>query len=139
MADHRAEHRAQRCDHAAFECVVVADDLTPEILRGLSGDILVVSRRARSGRGCCLRPDARTSTARTTAIRSSAGTSPTRWPMWCPPLLKDWTAMIAACTTLDQTVNQIRLRLASGFRAALSRKTPSVAYTPTIIMNKWVW
>jgi hypothetical protein len=29
--------------------------------------------------------------------------------------------VIAACTTLDHTVNQIRLRLACGFRAALSR------------------
>jgi hypothetical protein len=40
--------------------------------------------------------------------------------------LKDCTAMIAECTTLD-TVNQIRLRLAAAFRATLSRKTPSVA------------
>ena len=30
--------------------------------------------------------------------------------------------MIAAWTTLDTTVNQIRLRLASGFRAAFSTK-----------------
>ena len=43
--------------------------------------------------------------------------------------------MIAACTTLDHTANQIRLRLARGFRAALIRKTPSVAYKPTIIMK----
>jgi len=43
--------------------------------------------------------------------------------------------MIAACTTLDHTVNQIRLRLACGFRAALSRKMPSVAYKPAIIMK----
>ncbi|SRX94788.1 hypothetical protein MSP7336_03049 [Mycobacterium shimoidei] len=41
--------------------------------------------------------------------------------------------MIAACTALDHTANQIKLRLAAGFRAALIKKTPSVAYTPTII------
>jgi hypothetical protein len=35
--------------------------------------------------------------------------------------------MITACTTLDQTVNQIRLRWASGFRDAMIRNTPSVA------------
>ena len=35
--------------------------------------------------------------------------------------------MIAAWTTLDHTVNQIRLRLAAGSRAALIKKTPSVA------------
>ena len=45
--------------------------------------------------------------------------------MWSS--LKDCTAMIAEWTTLEATVNQIRLRLAAGFRAALSRKTPSVA------------
>jgi len=49
VADHRAERRAQRRDHAAFECVVVADDPTPEILSGLSGDILV-RKQARSVR-----------------------------------------------------------------------------------------
>jgi hypothetical protein len=85
-----------------------------------------------------LRPDDSTSTDRMAATNSSAGTSPNRCPIWCPPP-KDCTAMIAACTTLDHTVNQIRLRLACGFRAALSRKTPSVAYKPTIIMKYWDW
>jgi hypothetical protein len=32
------EFLSSSCDHAAFECVVVADDLTPEILSGLGGD-----------------------------------------------------------------------------------------------------
>jgi hypothetical protein len=45
------------------------------------------------------------------------------------------TAMIAAWTTLEHTVNQIRLILVSGRRAAFQRKRPSVAYTPTIIMK----
>ena len=43
--------------------------------------------------------------------------------------------MITACTTLDTTVNQIRLRLASGSRVASSRKTPRVAYKPMIIVK----
>ena len=43
--------------------------------------------------------------------------------------------MMAACTTLDHTANQIRLRCACGFRAASNKKTPSVAYRPTIIMK----
>jgi hypothetical protein len=47
--------------------------------------------------------------------------------------------MIAECTRLEITVNQIRLRLACGFRAPFNRKIPSVAYTPTIIMYKWDW
>ena len=34
--------------------------------------------------------------------------------------------MIAEWTTLETTVNQIRLRLAAGFRAALSTKTPGL-------------
>lgn len=34
--------------------------------------------------------------------------------------------MIAEWTTLEATVNQIRLRLAAGFRAALSTKTPGL-------------
>ena len=38
-----------------------------------------------------------------------------------------WTAMIPPWTTLDHTVNQIRLRWASGSREAQSRNTPSVA------------
>jgi hypothetical protein len=54
--------------------------------------------------------------------------------MWWP-LPKDCTAIIAAWTTLEHTVNQIRLTLASGRRAAFHRKTPSVAYRPTIIMK----
>jgi hypothetical protein len=45
--------------------------------------------------------------------------------------------MTPPCTTLDHTVNQIRLRWARGFLAAFSRKAPSVAYTPTIIMKYW--
>ena len=35
--------------------------------------------------------------------------------------------MIAACTTLDQMVKEIRLRFAAGFRAAAIRKMPSTA------------
>ena len=35
--------------------------------------------------------------------------------------------VIAACTTLDTMVNQVRLRLAPGLRAAMIRNTPSVA------------
>jgi uncharacterized membrane protein YfcA len=103
----------------------------------LSGSQADDPRAHRAGLGAeadCLRPDDSTSTDRTTATKSSTGTSPNRCPIWCP-LPKDCTAMIAACTTLDHTVNQIRLRLACGFRAALRRKTPSVAYTPTIIMK----
>ena len=88
--------------------------------------------------GACLRPDDSTSTAKTTATKSSAGTSPSRGPIRCP-LPNDCTAMIAACTTLDHTVNQIRLRFACGFRAAFIKKTPSVAYTPTIIMKYSDW
>ena len=45
--------------------------------------------------------------------------------------------MMPACTTLDHTVNQIKLRCACGFLDAFNRKTPSVAYTPTIIMKYW--
>src|SRR5262245_282489 len=41
--------------------------------------------------------------------------------------------MIAPCTKLDQTVNQIRLLCASGSREAIIKNTPSVAYTPKII------
>src|ERR1700752_4678584 len=37
------------------------------------------------------------------------------------------TAMIPACTKLDQTVNQIRLRCWSGLREAIKRNPPSVA------------
>ena len=54
--------------------------------------------------------------------------------MWCF-LCNDSTAMTTACTTLDHTVNQIRLMLASGRRAAFQRNRPSVAYRPTIIMK----
>ena len=79
----------------------------------------------------CLRPDDATSDRQDGCHRSSAGTSPNR----CAHLVshvvpppKDCAAMIAACTTLDSTANQIRLRFALGFRAALIRKTPSVAY-----------
>src|SRR6476619_5719965 len=41
--------------------------------------------------------------------------------------------MIAPCTKLDQTVNQIRLLCAIGSREAIIKNTPSVAYTPKII------
>ncbi len=50
-----------------------------------------------------------------------------------------FTAMTAEWTRLEMAVNQMRLRLACGSRAAFNRKMPSVAYTPTIIMNKWDW
>jgi hypothetical protein len=40
--------------------------------------------------------------------------------------------MIAPCTKLDQTVNQIRLLCAIGSREAIIKNTPSVAYTPKI-------
>nr|WP_281179306.1 hypothetical protein [Sphingomonas asaccharolytica] len=43
--------------------------------------------------------------------------------------------MISACTTLDIAATQISEALAAGLRAASIRKTPSVAYTPTIIMK----
>ena len=59
------------------------------------------------------------------ATRKSASTSPHKCPIWSP--LKDCIAMIAPCTTLDHTANQIKLRFAAGLRAALIRKTPSVA------------
>ncbi|SRR5712691_2988024 len=49
------------------------------------------------------------STPRTIATRISANTSPQRCPM-CSGFSKDCAAMIPPCTTLDQTVNQIRLR-----------------------------
>ena len=41
--------------------------------------------------------------------------------------------MIAPCTKLDQTVNQIRLLCTIGSREAIIKNTPSVAYTPKII------
>src|SRR5262249_8502673 len=66
------------------------------------------------------------STARTIAIRNSAGTAPTT----CPPSTGTSTpgqAMMAPCTTLDQTVNQMRLLCAYGSRDAMRRNTPSVA------------
>ena len=91
-------------------------------LRGLTQMNVRLTRRAEG----CLRPAARTSTASTTAIRRSAGTSPHRWPIWCP-WPKDCTAMMTACTTLDHTANQMKLRFACGLRAALIRKTPIVA------------
>src|SRR4029453_3075890 len=69
----------------------------------------------------------------TIATRNSAGTSPSRCP-WCAAGI-DCTAMMPPCTTLDHTVNQIKLRWACGSLDAISRKTPSVAYTPTIIMK----
>src|SRR5262249_62283513 len=64
-----------------------------------------------------------------------AGTSPSRWPACSAGI--DCTAMMPPCTTLDHTVNQIKLRWACGSLDAISRKTPSVAYTPTIIMKYW--
>src|SRR6202453_439634 len=66
--------------------------------------------RAAASAGGCLRPDVSTRTDSTMATRISAGTSPHRCPMWWS-LPKDWTAMIAAWTTLEHTVNQIRLIL----------------------------
>src|SRR6266446_4134210 len=64
--------------------------------------------------------------ANTAATANKANTSPQRWPMlWVPS--KDCTAITPPCTTLDQTVNQIRLLWATGLRAASIRKTPSVA------------
>ena len=54
------------------------------------------------------------------AASNNAATSPHRCPMWWP----DWkssTAMTTPCTMLDHTVNQIRLMLASGRRAALQK------------------
>ena len=70
----------------------------------------------------------------TTATINNAGTSPSRWPR-CIGSPAACTAMISACTALDTTVNQISDILAAGLRAASIRKTPSVAYTPTIIMK----
>ena len=43
--------------------------------------------------------------------------------------------MMIACTMLDHIVNQIRLVFACGLRAAKIKNTPSVTYTPTIIMK----
>jgi hypothetical protein len=58
------------------------------------------------------------------------GTSPSKCPQ-CDassiPAPKDCTAMIAPCTTLYHTVNQIRLMCFIGSRDALSSNTPSVA------------
>src|SRR3990172_2443824 len=49
------------------------------------------------------------STARTTPTRTIAGTSAKRWP--CSELsMAAWKAMMPACTHLDHTVNQIKLR-----------------------------
>jgi hypothetical protein len=43
----------------------------------------------------------------------SAKTSPHRCPL-CSEFAKDCTAMMPPCTTLDHTVNQMRLKCASG-------------------------
>lgn len=65
----------------------------------------------------------------------SALQTPSAWPMIASVIVfaTAWTAMIAACTTLDHTANQMRLTCASGLRLAINRDTPSVAYTPRII------
>src|SRR5215471_13881774 len=64
--------------------------------------------------------------ARTAATRNSVGTSPQRWPLWSV-CARACTPIMPACTTLDHTVNRMRLTWASGLRLASSRKTPSVA------------
>ena len=64
--------------------------------------------------------------ARTAAATNSARTSPQRCPM-CSEFTNDCTAMIPPCTTLDHTVNQMRLKCASGLRDATNKNTPSVA------------
>jgi HTH domain found in ParB protein len=63
---------------------------------------------------------------RTIATKINAGTSPSRCPRSCWSITA-CTAMISPWTILDQTVNQIKLRCASGFREAHSKKIPSVA------------
>jgi hypothetical protein len=70
--------------------------------------------------------------ARTAATKNSANTSPQRCPIWSA-CMKDCSAIIPAWTTLDHTVNQMRLKCAPGLRLAIKRKTPNVAYTPKII------
>src|SRR5215471_2477099 len=62
----------------------------------------------------------------TPAKTRSAGTSPQRCATWSG-FVRACAAMIPACTTLDHTVNQIRLKFVSGSRLAINRKTPSVA------------
>jgi hypothetical protein len=59
--------------------------------------------------------------AKAAATMKSAGTSPAKWPIY-PGWVNTWTAMIAPCTTLDHTVNPIRLRLANGSCAARIKK-----------------
>src|SRR5262249_24047610 len=56
--------------------------------------------------------------ARTMATMKSAGTSPMRCPR-CSGYTIDCAAMMPACTKLDQIVNQMRLRLATGSRDAM--------------------
>jgi hypothetical protein len=72
------------------------------------------------------------------ATNAKAGISPKRCPC-SEGILNAWTAMIPARTRLDQTVNQIRLRCCKGFRDAMRRNTPSVAYTPRIICSYSGW
>src|SRR5262245_51682572 len=94
----------------------------------------LASRLTRAGRGhgvavaVVTRSDepVRMRTPSTMAIRNSAGTSPRRCPRsaWS---LNACQAMIAPWTTLDHTVNQIRLLCASGSCDAIRRNTPSVA------------
>src|SRR6185369_16462814 len=64
--------------------------------------------------------------ASTVATRESARTSPQRCLM-CSGLARACAAMTPACTTLDQTVNHMRLRCASGWRLAINKKIPKVA------------
>src|SRR5512135_3469530 len=58
---------------------------------------------------------------------------PRRGVWRCTGSTTDWTAMTNPCTTLDQMVNEIRLRWWVGSRAARTKNTPRVAYTATII------
>ena len=66
------------------------------------------------------------SNASTIATASRVGTSPVRCPLIIGSRI-DSHAMIKACTTLDQTTNQMSEVLASGLFAARIMKTPSVA------------
>jgi hypothetical protein len=64
--------------------------------------------------------------ARTAAITSSAGTSPCKWPS-SPGMLKACQVIIPERTMLENTVNQIKPKFASGLRDVSTRKTPRVA------------
>ena len=60
--------------------------------------------------------------------QKSAGTSPIRWP-WLPGA-NDWNVMMRPWMTLDQIVNWMRLRFASGSRAAAIRKSAESGVDP---------